>query len=126
MSDPQAPVTQTAAAPVAAPAKPLNAIQLVEQDIVRYIQTKEQAVKQYEQALANVHAVDGAIQATQNLLQRLKAEAAKAVTAVKTEAVKVETDVKSDVAKAEGAIEGAVEKIESKVVSIAEGVKKDV
>jgi hypothetical protein len=49
----------------------LNAIQLIEQEIGNFL-------KQREQAIANVHAVDGAIQAAQHLVAKLKAEAAKA------------------------------------------------
>ena len=55
----------------------LNAIQVIERELANFF-------KQREQAIANVHAVDGAIQASQHLLQTLKAEAAKAEAEVKS------------------------------------------
>ena len=61
----------TEAPAVTAPAPKLNAIQVIEQEIGNFFRQKEQAV-------ANVHAVEGAIQAAQHLLARLKQEAAKA------------------------------------------------
>lgn len=96
-SNPVAPAAPTAPAPKA-PAKPLSAIQIIEQEIVNFF-------KQREQAIANVHAVDGAIQASQSLLARLKVEEAKAAAAIKAdvkeavaEVEKVEEEVKTDVA----------------------------
>lgn len=96
-SNPVVPAAPTAPAPKA-PAKPLSAIQIIEQDIVGFF-------KQREQAIANVHAVDGAIQASQSLLARLRVEAEKAAAAVKADATKavaevekVEEEVKTDVA----------------------------
>lgn len=65
-----APVATPAPAP-AAPAQPKSAIEIIEADIVNFFQQRERAI-------AQVHAVDGAIQATQSLLAKLKAEAAKA------------------------------------------------
>ena len=53
------------------PAPKLSAIQLIEQEIVNFSRQREQAV-------ANVHAIEGAIQAAQHLVGKLKAEAAKA------------------------------------------------
>ena len=100
MSDVQTPATQ-------APAPNLNAIQIIEQDIVRFFQQKEQAI-------ANVHAIEGAIQATQHLLARLKAEALKAETEAKKLAGEAETEVKT-----------VVGEVESKVVSIESAVKKE-
>ena len=58
-------------APVAAPAPKLTSIQIIEQELGGFF-------KQREQAVANVHAVEGAIQAAQHLLAKLKAEVAKA------------------------------------------------
>jgi hypothetical protein len=58
-------------APVQQQAPKLTAIQLIEQELGNFI-------KQREQAVANVHAVEGAIQAAQHLLAKLKQEAAKA------------------------------------------------
>jgi hypothetical protein len=60
----------------------LNSIQIIEQEIGNYLKQKEQALKQYEQALANVHMIDGAIQSGQALLQKLRAAEAKAVSEV--------------------------------------------
>jgi hypothetical protein len=64
-----------------APAKPFTAIQIIEQDLLNFFQQKEKAV-------ANVHAVEGAIQATQYLLAKLKAEEKKAETFVEAEVSK--------------------------------------
>ena len=71
-------------------------------------------VQQKEQAIANVHAIEGAIQATQHLLARLKAEALKAETEAKKLAGEAETEVKT-----------VVGEVESKVVSIESAVKKE-
>ena len=64
--------------PTPAPAVKLSAIQIIEHEIENFI-------KQREQAIANVHAVEGAIQAGQHLLAKLKAEAVKAEEFVKAE-----------------------------------------
>ena len=57
------PVTPVVAAATAASqsAKPLTAIELIEQEIGNFF-------RQREQAIANVHAVDGAIQGAQTAL----------------------------------------------------------
>jgi hypothetical protein len=68
------------AASAAAPVK-LTAIQVIEQELGNFLRQREQAV-------ANVHAVEGAIQATQQLLAKLKAEVEKAEAFVKAEAEK--------------------------------------
>lgn len=60
-----------AAAAASKPAPKLNAIQIIEQEIQNF-------ERQRQQHVANVHAAEGAIQASQHLLNRLKAEAAKA------------------------------------------------
>lgn len=70
--------------PTAAPK--LNALQMIEQDIVTFF-------KQREAAVANVHAIDGAIQAYQQLSAKLKAEFAKAEAEVKKIASEVEGEV---------------------------------
>ena|ERR1700676_458011 len=62
---------QSAAEVQATPAPKLNAIQLIEQELSGFI-------KQREQAVANVHAVEGAIQAAQHLLMKLRIAAATA------------------------------------------------
>lgn len=104
-NSPIAPVTgtpvpvATAPAPVA-PAPKLNAIQLIEQEIGNFI-------KQREQAIANVHAVEGAIQAAQFLLGKLKAEAAKAEGEVKT----LVTDAKAEVSKVATFVETEAKKL---------------
>jgi hypothetical protein len=67
--------------PAPNPAPKLTAIQLIEQEV-------EGFVKQRLQALANVTAIEGAIQGAQYLLAKLKAEEAKAVNFVETEVEK--------------------------------------
>jgi hypothetical protein len=94
----------TAAAPKA-PAKPLSAIQIIEQEIVNFF-------KQREQAIANVHAVDGAIQASQSLLARLKVEEAKAVAVAQTDAKAAVAEVE----KVSGEVGGFLKAEEGKVV----------
>ena len=118
---PATPATPVVPATAPAPAptqpvvakKPLNAIQVIEQQIVTYFQQKEQAI-------ANVHALDGAIQASQQMLAKLKtieAEAKKlateAVTAVETEATKA---VAGD--------EAVAKEVKSNVVSISDAIEK--
>jgi len=81
MSSTPAPiVTATAVAP--APVKPLTVIQIIEQELGNFF-------KQREQAIANTHAVEGAIQGAQLLLAKLKAEAEKAEAFVEAEAKKL-------------------------------------
>ena len=61
----------------AAPATPkLNPVQVIEQEIAGF-------VKQKEQAVINLHVIDGAIQAGYHLLAKVKAEAAKVEAEVK-------------------------------------------
>ena len=103
-------MSETQAAP-GAPAPKLNAIQVVEREI-------ENFAKQREQAIANVHAVDGAIQAAQHLRQLLVAEANKAENAVKTAARTLVNDVEAIATKVETAVEDAVAAVKDKVVSI--------
>ena len=104
-------MTELTAAPVAATAAPApkkNAIQIIEEEIAHFAQ-------QQAQAIANVHAVEGAIQAANFLLGKLKAEAAKAEAEVKKVAGEVEAEVKT-----------VVGEVESKVINIASAVKKEV
>ena len=99
---PSVPTSVSAVAPnpaLAAP-KPLTAIQTIEQELIGFI-------KQREQAVANVHAVEGAIQAAQHLLARLKAAEAEAVKLAQ-EAV---NSVKEEIPVAEAAIEGEAENV---------------
>lgn len=99
--------TPAQALPAAAPAvaaqqiaKPLTAIQVIEQEIVGYF-------KQKEQMIANVHAIDGAIQSGQALLAKLKAEIAKGEAWAKAEAEKVEAEAK----KVAGEVEAELKKL---------------
>lgn len=87
---PPAAALAPAAGPAAAPAKPLNAFQIVEQELVGYI-------RQREQQIANLHAIEGAIQGAQKLVGILKAEAAKAENFVEAESSKVVEFVKKEV-----------------------------
>jgi 3-oxoacyl-ACP reductase-like protein len=102
-----APAPAPAAAPVpavAAPAKPLNAIQLIEQELVAYI-------RQREQQIANLHAIEGAIQGAQKLLGKLKAEAVKAVAEVEKVAGEVETEVVKEAGNVVQFVKKEVEKL---------------
>jgi DNA repair ATPase RecN len=105
------PAAVQAAAVPAAPAKPLTAIERIEAEIAGW-------VKQHEQAVANVHAVEGAIQGGQRLLAMLKAEEAKAIAEAKkvgaditAEAQKIETSVKAEAEKVETTVESELKKI---------------
>ena len=94
-------VTATPAVATAPAAPKLNAIQIIEREIGNFF-------KQREQAVANVHAVDGAIQASQHLLAALKAEAAKAEAVVEKGIHLVEAVAKG----AETRVEAAVDAVE--------------
>ena len=85
MSTPVQPVVGTLAT-----APKLTSIQIIEQEIGNFI-------KQREQAVANVHAVEGAIQAAQHLLGRLKQEAAKAEAEAKKLLGEAETEVETGI-----------------------------
>ena len=76
----------------------MTAIQSIEAEVQNFI-------KQREQAIANVHAVEGAIQAAQFLLGKLKAEAAKAEAEVKTLVTDAVTGIKAEIKKVEGTTE---------------------
>jgi len=95
--EPAAPAAAQASAPK------LTAIQVIEQELGQFFQKREEAV-------AHLHAVEGAIQGAQYLLAKLKAAEAAAVAAVE-EGVK------------------GVEKVESEVVAgakkVIEFVKKE-
>jgi hypothetical protein len=80
------PVSPVAGTPAPAAPVKLNAIQVIEQEIGNF-------TKQHVQAIANVHAVEGAIQAAQHLLARLKAEAAKAEVEVEKVVELVKTEL---------------------------------
>ena len=97
MSTPSSPVVATAAA---VPAPKLKSIQLIEQEIVGFF-------KQKEQAIANLHALDGAIQAAQHLVAVLKTAAAKA----EAEAVKIAGEVKTEATKIVDAVEAEAKKL---------------
>ena len=101
--------TDTPVVPVAgtpAPAQKLNAIQLIEQELSTFF-------KQREQAIANVHAVDGAIQATQHLLGKLKAEVAKAEAEAKKLLGEAETEVKEAVTAVAGEVSKGIHAVEA-------------
>ena len=110
MSEPTA-APAVATAPAAPAAKPLNAIQIIEQEIAGFF-------KQKEQAIANVHAIDGAIQAGQVMLGKLKAAAAAAEAEVK----KLATEAEAEAKKLLGEAETEVTSVETKVVDF---VKKE-
>ena len=86
--------------------KKLNAIQLIEQELSTFF-------KQREQAIANVHAVDGAIQATQHLLGKLRAEAAKAEAEAKKLLGEAETEVKEAVTAVAGEVSKGIHVVEA-------------
>lgn len=90
----------------ASPAPKLNAIQLIEQELVNFFKQKEAAVKQAEQAIANTHAIDGAIQGAQHLLAKLRQAAA----AAEAEVVKLATEAKAEVEKIATEVEDEVKK----------------
>ena len=92
------PVVPAAGTPAAAPK--LNAIQRIEQELIAFFRQKEQAV-------ANVHAIDGAIQAAQHLIGVLKAEEAKAA----AEAEKLAGEVVAGVKEAVAAVEAEAKKL---------------
>ena len=114
---PVVPAAATAPAAVAPVSKP-NAIQIIEQELVKFFQQREQAI-------ANVHAIDGAIQGAQKLLGILKAEAAKA----EVEAKKLLADAQTEVTEVEGEVKAEVVKVEEKAVTeigkVVEFVKKE-
>jgi len=85
----------------------LNAIEMVEQELGNFIKQREAAAKQAEQSIANVHAVDGAIQGTRYLLDKLKAEAAKAV----LEVAKIADAVEGEVSKGIHVVEAEIKKL---------------
>lgn len=102
----------------ATPASKLNAIQLIEQELGNFFKQKEAAAKQAEQAIANVHAIDGAIQGTQHLLAKLRqaaataeAEVKKLAGEVKTEVEKVATEVEGEVTKGIALVEDLAKKL---------------
>lgn len=105
-----APVTAAAAVPA-----PKTAVQTIESELSNWLKEKEQM-------LESLKAVNGAIQGAQRLLALLRAEEQKALAAVKKvegeikpEAEKIEGEVKTEVGKAESAVEGVVADIEKKL-----------
>ena len=112
---PAATVAAPAAPAAAAPAKPRTAIQVIEQELTGYF-------KQREEAIARVHAIDGAIQSAQHILMALKAEAAKGIDDLKKWAQPVPRS-ENIAGEVETAVETVAKDVESKVVSI-ESAKK--
>ena len=86
-------------------ARPLTAIELIEQELANFF-------RQREQAIANVHAVDGAIQSTQHLLAKLKAEVVKGEAWVKAEAERVEAEAKKLAGEVEKVVDSSVVDVE--------------
>ncbi len=78
---------------VQVPAPKPTAIQLIEQEIVNFGKQAEAAAKNAEQAVANVHAIQGAIQGAQHLLAKLRAAEAVAVNEVSKGIHAVEAEV---------------------------------
>ena len=113
---PAATVAAPAAPAAAAPAKPRTAIQVIEQELTGYF-------KQREEAIARVHAIDGAIQSAQHILMALKAEAAKGIALVQAGAKAVVAETEKIAGEVETAVETVAKDVESKVVSI-ESAKK--
>lgn len=116
-------MSETPAVPVAAPqvlpalppgagkAKPLTAIQLIEQEIGNFFRQKEQAI-------AQVHAIDGAIQAANVLVAKLKAaeaEAKKLADEAAAEAKKLVGAVETDVVKAKSEVQSVVDEVAKKI-----------
>lgn len=106
MSTLPVPVATATAVATPVPAAPKSAIQLIEEQIVGLI-------KQREQAIANVHAVEGALQGAQHLVGLLKAEAAKAEVAAKELAAKVEAEAKNLLSEAKAEITKVVDAVEA-------------
>jgi nucleotide-binding universal stress UspA family protein len=90
----------------AAAVPPLTAIELIEQELANFF-------RQREQAIANVHAVDGAIQSTQHLLAKLKAEVVKGEAWVKAEAERVEAEAKKLAGEAETEVSKGIHVVEA-------------
>lgn len=89
---PATPVLPIPGTPETASVK-LTAIQVIEKELQGFFKQADAAAKAAEQAVANSHAVQGAIQGAQHLLAKLRAEEAKAYTFAQTEAEKVEAEV---------------------------------
>jgi hypothetical protein len=78
---------------VQVPAPKLTSIQLIEQELQNFFKQAEQAAKNAEQAVANVHAVQGAVQGAQHLLAKLKAAEAATVAEAKKLVGEAETEI---------------------------------
>jgi hypothetical protein len=112
------PAGVVSAKPAEAPAK-LSAIQQVEQEILSFFQQREQAI-------ARLHAVEGAIQAGQHILAKLKAGEATAI----AEAKKLIGEAKPEVESALSAVKGEAEKaaafVEAKAKEVVAAVEAEV
>jgi hypothetical protein len=100
-----------------APAKQPSAIQLLEAELVNFVRQKEQTI-------ANLHVIDGAIQATQVLIGKFKAEIAKAEAEAKKLAEEGIAEVEKLAGEAETEAEHVATEVKDKVVSIASAVEK--
>jgi hypothetical protein len=92
---------------VQVPAPKLTSIQLIEQELQNFFKQAEVAAKNAEQAFANTHAIQGAIQGAQHLLAKLKAAEAAAV----TEAKKLAGEAVSEVEQGIHAVEAEAKKL---------------
>jgi cell division septum initiation protein DivIVA len=89
----------------------MSAISVIEKELVTFFQKREEAV-------AHLHAVEGAIQGAQHLLAKLKAAEAEAVAATE----KAATDVKAETAKVVDAVLSDAKEVADKVVEFAKKI----
>lgn len=107
-----------ATAPVAAPAKPKTAIQIIEEQIVAFF-------KQREQAIANVHAIDGAIQGAQNTLGILKGEMAKAEAEAKKLLGEAKTEVENLASKGVTTLADLAKTLKADSIEVVDAVESE-
>lgn len=86
--------TDTPATATPVPVVKLTSIQMIEQELQGFFKQAEAAAKNAEQAIANTHAIQGAIQGAQHLLAKLRAAEQAAVKEVETLAGEAEAEVK--------------------------------
>lgn len=126
MSDTQTPAPAAPKLAVVAASPKLNAIQIIEQELKNFYQQKVQAI-------ANVNAVEGAIQGAERMLTLLRAEEAKAASFVKAaiaDAEKLAKEafavVEPQVANAETVAENDAHRVETDIVADEQRVEKAV
>ncbi len=93
----------------------LTSIQLIEEEIKSFYKQAEQAAKNAEQAVANVHAIQGAIQGAQHLLAKLKAAEQAAVTDAKKLSGEIATDLATLYGGAKGEVVNGIHAVEDKL-----------